>query len=99
MPAGLFPDWMQSIMVLILLLVTIFLVVQQANEMKRLQEGPKRRGKIVTRIDCGGEKKERPFQEGDYVGKQVDCGGEERGWIVAIYSLEEEQKGKKSGKK
>jgi len=67
--------------------------------MKRLQEGPKRRGKLVTRIECDGEKKERPFQDGDYVGKQVDCGEGKQGWIVAIYSEGEDEKEKKGKKK
>ena len=96
MPSTIFPDWFQSVMILVFLLITIYLVIQQANEMKKIQERARKKSKIITVIDCGGEKQERPFREGDFVGATAGCREGVEGRITTIYAIEEKEEGKRS---
>ncbi len=92
-------SWIQPILILITLGIVIMLTLRQASELKRLQESANIRPKIITVIDCGGERKERDFKEGDYVGLVIpECGGEKKGLIVGIYAVEQRPLAKKGGK-
>ena len=95
MPQGLIPDWLQAIITIVFIAAIILLTLQQAGEMKKLQQAAKAR-KIVTVVDCGGKREARAFSEGDYVGKRVECpsgGGE--GVIHYIYAEQEEREEKR----
>ena len=95
MPQGLIPDWLQAVITLIFIIAIVFLTLQQANEMRRIQQAAKAR-KVKTIVDCGGRREERAFSEGDYIGKRVECpGGEGEGVIHLIYAEQDAGEGKK----
>ena len=90
---ALFPDWLQSLLLLIFLGLAIILAFQQANELKKLQKSSNK--KVYTVIVCGDKEHTRQFREGDYVGAKVACNGEGEGRIVKIYAIVPEEQGKK----
>jgi hypothetical protein len=88
-------EWLQPLLFLVLVGFTVFLVVKQSRDLRRLEEKASSRKRYVTVIDCGGSRVEREFREGDHVGARVpECGGRE-GVIAAIYV--EEVKGGSRG--
>ncbi len=89
---ALFPDWLQSILLLLFIGIAIILAIQQANELKKLQKTSKK--KVYTIIECGDKEQVRPFKEGDYVGGKTKCNNEE-GIISKIYAILPEEPGKK----
>jgi len=99
--AGQAPEWMQSLILLILLAAAVYMMLKQAKEMKEMQEKLKRKSQVFTVIECIGDgkvtRKKRPYRDGDYVGKPVDECDTSKGYITLIYSEapEEEGKGKK----
>ncbi|MCE4621935.1 MAG: hypothetical protein F7B19_01300 [Desulfurococcales archaeon] len=84
MPTGLFPEWMQSILLLIFIGLAIALALQQTKELKRLQMPSKKR--VYSIVKCGDKETQREFREGDYIGKKVEC-GEQEGLITKIYAI------------
>ena len=90
--SGVFPDWLQSLLLLLFIGLAIVLAFQQASELKKLQRSNNK--KIYTIIHCGEKEHTRQFQEGDYIGAKVQCNGEE-GRIVKIYAVIPEEQGKK----
>ncbi len=87
MPQGLLPDWLQALLMLVFIAAIVLVTLQQASELRRLQERAARSKKIIVEVACGESREKRGFSEGDYVGKRVPCpSGEEEGVIVAIYS-------------
>lgn len=84
MPTGLFPEWMQSILLLIFIGLAIALALQQTKELKRLQMPAKKR--VYSIVKCGDKETKREYREGDYVGKRVGCGDQE-GLIIKIYAI------------
>ena len=91
--------WFQSLFLLLILTMLLAVMLKQASEYRRLREMGQRR-RIVSVEECGGKLSERPFKEGDYVGKVVgDCGEGNVKRIVAIYAVEEGQyQGRESSK-
>ncbi|MEB3766009.1 MAG: hypothetical protein GSR77_07610 [Desulfurococcales archaeon] len=94
----LYPDWLQSIIVFILLGVVIYMLMRQARELREMQERLQRKVKRYTIIDCNGKDYTREYKEGDYVGAQADCPENQKGYIKAIYAEEPEDKNKKKKK-
>ncbi len=88
---GLFPSWLQSLLLLIFLGLAIILALQQASELKKLQKTSKKQ--LYTVIRCGDKEKTRTFREGDYVGGREKC-NEEVGIITKIYAVVPEEPGK-----
>lgn len=91
---GLFPDWMQSILLLIFIGLAIALALQQTKELRRLQLPSKK--KVYSVIQCGEREVTREFAEGDYVGRKVECDESAEGLITKIYAIypQTESKGK-----
>ena len=85
------PGWLQSIAIILALGLTIYLVLRQAREVEELQRRLHRKVKRVTVVECGGSRLERGFQEGDYVGKAVECSGGSTGRIIGIYAFDPEE--------
>lgn len=91
--------WIQPLLLMIALGVVIMMTLKQARELKKLQEGASAKEKVLTLIECGGgQKREREFREGDYIGKRVNECGEGEGLIVGIYAVKEEQRKQSKGK-
>lgn len=88
--------WIQPIFFIIILGLTIALMLKQASEMRRLEEAAARRREFVTIVSCGSKEVRRSFEEGDYVGKNVDCGEGAKGIIKGIIVKEEKVQEKKS---
>ncbi|MCE4602970.1 MAG: hypothetical protein F7B18_07295 [Desulfurococcales archaeon] len=86
--------WIQPLLLMIALGTVIMLTLKQARELKKLQEASNSKEKIITLIDCNGEKKERDFKEGDYIGKRVEECSDGDGIIIGIYAVKEEAKDK-----
>jgi hypothetical protein len=83
-------DWLQPLLLIVMLMAVIALTLKQATELRRMQEQASRKTKTLTIIDCGDSGKvERSFKEGDYVGKRVGDCQEGEGLIIAIYTVEE----------
>ncbi len=83
-------EWIQPILILVTLGIVIMLTLRQASELRRLQESANIRPKIITVIDCNGERRERDFREGDYVGLTTpECSGGSEGIIIGIYAIEQ----------
>ncbi|MEB3779400.1 MAG: hypothetical protein GSR85_04125 [Desulfurococcales archaeon] len=83
-------EWIQPILILVTLGIVIMLTLRQASELRKLQESANIRPKIITVIDCNGERRERDFKEGDYVGLSTsECSGGSEGVIVGIYAIEQ----------
>ncbi len=99
MPETLYPDWLQSIIVFILLGVVIYMIMRQARELREMQERLQRKVKRYTIIDCNGKEHKREYKEGDYIGAIADCPENQKGYIKAIYAEEPENKDKKKNQK
>ncbi|MCE4619196.1 MAG: hypothetical protein F7C37_07140 [Desulfurococcales archaeon] len=84
MATSLFPEWMQSILLLIFIGLAIALALQQTKELKKLQM-PTRK-KVYTIVRCGEKETRRDYKEGDYVGKKVEC-QDGVGLITKIYAI------------
>jgi len=83
-------EWLQPLLLIVMLMAVIALTLRQATELRRMQEQAAKKTKTLTIIDCGGQGRvERSFKEGDYVGKRVGECKEGEGLIVAIYTVEE----------
>jgi len=95
--AGQAPEWMQSLILLILLAAAVYMMLKQAKEMKEMQEKLKRKSQVFTVIECIGDgkvtRKKRPYRDGDYVGKPVDECDTSKGYITLIYSEAPEEEG------
>lgn len=95
MPQGLIPDWLQAVITIVFIIVIVLLTLQQAGEMKKLQQAARAR-KVVAEIDCGDRKERRAFSEGDYIGKKVECpSGQGEGIVYLIYAEQEASEGRK----
>jgi uncharacterized membrane protein len=90
---SVFPDWLQSLLLLLFIGLAIVLAIQQANELKKIQKSSNK--KVYTVIECGDKERTRQFKEGDYVGAKVPCNGEGEGRITKIYAVVPEDKSKK----
>ncbi|MCE4600335.1 MAG: hypothetical protein F7C38_02045 [Desulfurococcales archaeon] len=89
----LFPDWMQSLLLLLFLGIAIALALQQAKELKKIQVAGQK--KVYTLLQCGEKEYTREYREGDYVGARTNC-NEEEGIITKIYAVYQQgEKGKK----
>lgn len=88
-PAGL--EWVQGLLFIVIVVLTLILVLRQVAEAKSMQ-GQSQERRFYTIIDCGGKRVTREYREGDYVGKSVEgeCGGA-AGYIVGIYAEEAEK--------
>ena len=83
-------EWLQPLLLIVMLMAIIALTLRQASELRRMQEQASRKTKTLTIINCGESGRvERAFKEGDYVGKRVDECKEGEGLIEAIYAVEE----------
>ncbi len=92
MVQGILPDWLQAIIMMALIASIIAFALQQAGELKKIQERARRKPKIIVEVDCNGKVERKPYGEGDYVGKTIQCpSGEGSGVIVKIYAEEEER--------
>lgn len=83
LPAGGEAEWIQSLIMLGLLAFLAAMMIRQLAESRRPE--PERR--VVTVEDCGGRRVERPFEQGDYVGKRTGtCDDGSPRLVVAIYA-------------
>ena len=89
---SLFPNWLQSLLLLLFIGIAVILALQQASELKKLQKSSKKQ--VYTVILCGDKEKTRFFKEGDYVGGRDNCNDEE-GIITKIYAVIPEESKKK----
>ena len=93
MPNTLFPEWFQSILLLVFLGLAIAIALQQARELKKIQVAGQK--KVYTVLQCGDKEYTREYKEGDYVGGRVEC-NEGEGVITKIYAIyPQNEKGKK----
>lgn len=93
--------WLQALAIILASLLAVYFMIKQAREVEEMQKrlaAPVRR---YTIIQCpSGEKKERPYRQGDYVGKQDQCPNtDETGRIIGIYAEKEEPEKKRRPKK
>ena len=93
MAQGILPDWLQAIIMMALIASIIAFALQQAGELKKIQERARRKPKIIVEVVCNGKKEMKPYGEGDYVGKTIPCpSGEGTGTIIKIYAEEEQER-------
>jgi LPXTG-motif cell wall-anchored protein len=91
---GDMPTWFQILGIILASILAFYLMFKQAKEVEEMQKRIHSRVKRVTIIQCGDSKRiERPFKEGDFVGKEVEC-DTTRGVITGIYAEVEEAKRK-----
>ncbi|MCE4612426.1 MAG: hypothetical protein F7C07_01145 [Desulfurococcales archaeon] len=83
-------EWLQPLLLIVMLMAIIALTLRQASELRRMQEQASKKTKTLTIINCGDSGRvERSFKEGDYVGKRVSECKNGEGLIEAIYTIEE----------
>lgn len=83
LPAGEGVEWVQSIIMLVLLAFLASMMIRQFAESRK----PPVERRVVTVEECGGRRAERPFSRGDYVGKKTgECDDGSPRLVVAIYS-------------
>ncbi len=90
-------EWLQPLLFVFILGLTIALMVRQASEMKKLEQTVSKKREFITVISCGDKEVRRPFKEGDFVGKKVsECDGGEG--LIHYIIVKGEKKEEKSSK-
>lgn len=82
-------QWIQSLIMILLLAFLIATMLQQMGEFRQ----PRESRRLVTVEECGGQRSERDFQPGDYVGRVVgSCSDGSPRRVVAIYAVKQQAK-------
>ena len=77
---------LQAVAIIVASGLAIYLMVKQAREMEEMQKRLNTSVKRVTVLGLpDGKRVERPYQEGDYVGKRVETEQGEA-YIIGIYA-------------
>ncbi|MEM0491095.1 MAG: hypothetical protein QXR02_01565 [Acidilobaceae archaeon] len=89
-------EWLQSLLLLIILGALLLLLLRQTMELSRIRGYTGKITKVFTIEACGDKIEKREFREGDYVGLVTgECGEGLQKRIIGIYS--EEVQESKSG--